>query len=146
MARRDEAGTVRALARLVGGVGAAGMAAGVGVWAAVRSQLSSERIVVPEGAKLSPGRAVAGPWTAYAEAEFIRRTALAATGGRTYGELEEGDAAAALAKDAALLRASLFTSVLAFGLAAAGIAAGGVLTLVGRALAIAADALEAGGS
>ncbi|HEX6221426.1 MAG TPA: hypothetical protein VF115_10045 [Acidimicrobiia bacterium] len=67
-------------------------------------------------------------------ADVVGKTALNATGGRTYGELEGDDPAAQLAMNASLLRSSLFTSVLAFGVAAAQIALGGVLVVVGAAL------------
>ena len=127
------AGTPGAAA--VSAAGAVGLTSGLAAWLAVRAQLAGEKIAVPRGAPAFGGRAVRGPLTAYAEAEYIRRTALQATGGRAYGELPEGDAAARMACDAALLRASLFTSILAFGVAAAGMALGTVLMMVGRGLA-----------
>lgn len=127
-------GGVRLLARLISGSGLAGLITGVIAWLAVRSQITAERIVVPGSADHLAGHQVKGPLSAYEQAETIKRIALEATGGRTYGELEDGDPAAETALHASLLRASLFTSVLAFGIAAAQIALGGVLIAIGTAL------------
>lgn len=122
--------------RVISGAGLAGAAAGAGAWMLIRAQLAAEKIDVPDGAGPCAGRRVTGPRSAFAEAEFIRKTALAATGGRAYGEIEEGDPAGPVARDAALLRASLFTSILAFGVAAAGMVVGAVLAVIGRLLAV----------
>lgn len=118
----------------VGIAGAVGAATGLGAWWMVRSQLAGEKITVPASATHLAGRRVTGPLTAYAQAEFIQRSTREATGGRGYGEIPAGDPAGPLAKEAALLRASLFTSILAFGVALAGMAVGAVLVAVGRAL------------
>ena len=115
-------------------VGAARVIAGVTAWLVARSQLSAEHIVVPDGQGPLAGRKVAGPFGAYAEAQAIKRIALRATGGRAYGELPEGDPMAETAMDAALLRSSLFTSILAFGMAAGEVATGTALVAVGAAL------------
>lgn len=125
---------VALLGRLVTGAGVASAVVGAAVWVVVRSQLADERIVIPGSSRWLPGRTVRGPLTAMAEAEAIRQTALAATEGRTYGELDEDDPAAEMAMNASLLRASLFTSVLAFGVAAAQVAVGAALVAVGVAL------------
>lgn len=130
---RDHDG-VNVLARCVTGSGVAGVISGALAWAMIRAQLRDERIVVPGGDRMMAGRAVKGPVTAYAQAEAIKQIALGATGGKTYGELDEGDPMAETALHASLLRASLFTSVLAFGLAAAQMAMGGVLVAVGTAI------------
>jgi hypothetical protein len=122
------------LGRLVMGAGVASAVTGAAGWVIVRSQLAAERIVVPGSSRWLPGRTVKGPLTALAESEAIRQIALAATEGRTYGELEEDDPAAQMAMNASLLRASLFTSVLAFGVAAAQVAVGAALVVVGVAL------------
>jgi hypothetical protein len=122
------------LGRAVVAAGVTGMVVGAAAWATARAQLADERIVVPATAEHLPGRAVRGPLTALAEAAMIKRAALGATGGRTYGELEEDDPAADTALHASLLRASLFTSVLAFATAASQAATGAVLVAVGAAL------------
>ena len=107
---------VEALGWLVTGAGAVSCAAGIGAWLTVRSQLAAERIVVAGSAPWLAGCPVKGPFTAFAQAEAIRRTALTATGGRTYGELDATDPSAEMAMNASLLRSSLFTSVLASAL------------------------------
>jgi hypothetical protein len=125
---------VRGLARLVSAAGLAGVASGAMAWLVVRSQLADERIVVAGSAPHLAGHAVRGPLTAFEQANAIKQTALGATGGRTYGELEADDPNAAMAKDASLLRASLFTSILSFGMAALQAAVGAVLLVIGAAL------------
>ncbi|HEY5652174.1 MAG TPA: aromatic ring-opening dioxygenase LigA [Acidimicrobiia bacterium] len=126
---------IRTMALVVGAVGAARAAAGVAAWGTVRSQLASERIVVPAAGGRWAGRTVKGPLVAFAEAEAIRKIALGATGGRTYGEMEEGDPLAETAMEASLLRSSLFTSIVAFGVAAGEVALGGVLMVIAVAMA-----------
>jgi hypothetical protein len=103
-------------------------------WMTVRSQLAAERIAVPASSQWLPGRSVTGPIGALAEAEAIRATALRATGGKTYSELPGDDPRAEMVRNASLLRSSLFTSVLAFGVAAGAIVVGVGLVLVGTAL------------
>jgi hypothetical protein len=122
------------LARLVIASGFVSVGSGMIAWMVVRSQIAAERIVIPESAPHLPGRVVEGPFSAYAEAHAIQRGALAATGGKTYGEIEEGHPSARVALDASLLRASLFTSILAFGVAALQVAFGAVLVVIGTAL------------
>lgn len=122
------------LGRLVAAAGFASAAAGAAALVVVRSQLAAEKVVIPASARWLPGRPVRGPVTAFAQADAIRRIALTATGGRTYGELDEDDPSAREAMDASLLRASLFTSILAFGMAVAQVALGAVLVAIGAAL------------
>jgi hypothetical protein len=125
---------VAALARVVTGMGAVAMIGGMAAWLVVRAQLVGERIRIPGSSKWLPGRPVGGPIGAFAQAEAIKSTALGVTGGKTYGELPEGDENAGMVMNASLLRSSLFTSVLAFGLAAAVAGTGGMLMLIGSAL------------
>lgn len=122
------------IGRLTTGAGMVAASAGTAAWLTVRSQLERERIIVPESADLLPGRRVRGPLTAFAQAEAIRKTTLEATGGRTYGELGSDEPTAEMAMNASLLRSSLFTSVLAFGMSASQIALGGTLVAIGIAL------------
>ena len=133
-AGKGEARAVAALAILVIVAGAVRGIVGLVAWALVRSQLAAEKIRIPESADQMGGRAVRGPLSAFAEAEVIRKIALKATRGRTYGELDENDPSAHLAMEASLLRSSLFTSILAFGVAAAEIVLGGLLVAIGAAL------------
>jgi hypothetical protein len=53
------------------------------------------------------------------------------TGGKTYAELEQDDPNRPIAADSAFLQASLFTSVVAFGVAAMAVVVGIVLVLIG---------------
>jgi hypothetical protein len=74
---------------------------------------------------------VNGPFSAYCEAEIIEHHALDATGGLTYAELGRDDPLRAVAQSAAFLRSSLFTSVVAFGVAAMAVLMGVVFVLIG---------------
>ncbi len=58
-----------------------------------------------------------GPLDAYSQAQVIDKHALEATGGKTYAELEQDDPLREVAMNASFLRASLFTSVVAYGVA-----------------------------
>ena len=107
------------------------------------------------------GKPVAGPFTAYAQASAINQHALKEANGRTYAQLGAdaktlkaklaagGASPEAIAKDAGVvaladsrtnsmtgsfLRASLFTSVISFGVAALAIGLGVLFALLGFAL------------
>jgi hypothetical protein len=108
--------------------------AGTTTWFTVRSQLQTERITVSENAARFAGQTVAGPFTAYAQAEAIDKSALQATGGKTFAELPREDPNRQTVMTASFLRASLFTSVVAFGVAAMAAGLGVVFILVGVAL------------
>ena len=58
------------------------------------------------------------------------------TGGKTYAQLDQDDPNRAIAADSAFLQASLFTSVVAFGVAAIAVAVGIVLTLIGFSMRV----------
>jgi hypothetical protein len=115
-------------------LGAIFIAGGAVTWWAVQSQLSDENITVSADASAFAGDKVAGPLTAYVEAETIEKHALEATGGKTYAELAQDDPARQTAMTASFLRASLFTSVVAFGVATMAVGIGIALILVGLAL------------
>jgi ABC-type Fe3+ transport system permease subunit len=108
--------------------------AGVVTWFVVVNQLAAEQITVSEDADFLAGRDVRGPLTAYAQAQVINKHALEATGGKTYPELDKDDPVRQTAMQASFLRASLFTSVVAFGVAALATVLGIVLVLLGWAL------------
>jgi hypothetical protein len=108
--------------------------AGVVTWAVVRDQLAAENITVSDDAPFAAGRSVEGPFTAYAQAEAINDHALAASNGLTYAELEQDDPVRTTVMTASFLRASLFTSVVAFGVAFFAFGIGIVLILIGWAL------------
>ena len=108
--------------------------AGVVTWFVVSDQLAAEKITVSEDADFLAGQDVTGPFTAYAEAQVINKHALEETEGKTYAELERDDPARQTAMQASFLRASLFTSVVAFGVAALATVLGILLVLIGSAL------------
>jgi hypothetical protein len=108
--------------------------AGVVTYVLVSDELAAEHITVSEDAEYFAGQDVTGPFTAYFQAETINKHALKATGGKTYAELESDDPARQTAMQASFLRASLFTSVVAFGVAALATVLGIVLVLIGAAL------------
>jgi hypothetical protein len=127
-------GKVRTIAVIVMIMGALFAVAGVVTWFAVRSQLAAEHITVSDDAKYFSGDKVEGPFTAYVQADTINKHALAATGGKTYAELDKDDPARQTAMTASFLRASLYTSVVAFGVAALAFVLGILLFLIGWAL------------
>lgn len=108
--------------------------AGVVVWILVATQLSQENITVSDDAAMFAGQEVRGPFTAYAQAEVINKHALEASGGQTYAELAQDDPVRTTMMNASFLRASLFTSVVSFGICALVIALGVLFALVGNAL------------
>ena len=101
-----------------------------GTWVMVSSTLAEERITTPEDACL-PGQQVKGPFTAYCQADIIAKHTEDLTGGKTYAELDREDPLRAQAMNSSFLQASLFTSVLAFGVAAMAAAVGLLFVLIG---------------
>jgi len=139
--------------------------AGGVTWGLVTTQLKAESITVSEVTEKDPGslagKPVAGPFTAYAQANAINHHSLESSAGRTYAQLgadgkalkaklaASGVAKDAIAKDAGVikladqrtstmngsfLRASLFSSVISFGLSALVIGVGFLFALLGFAL------------
>ena len=108
--------------------------AGVTTWVVVSSTLSDQKITVSDDANCAAGDDVNGPISAYCQADIIDHHTLEITGGKTYAELEQDDPNRPVAMDSAFLQASLFTSVVAFGLSAMAFVLGIVLTLIGFAL------------
>lgn len=107
---------------------------GVVVWVMVSGQLRAENITVPDDAMAFQGQTVAGPFTAYVQADIIQHHALEASGGKTYAELDREDPVRATMMNASFLRASLFTSVVSFGVAVFAIGVGILSILFGLAL------------
>jgi len=97
----------------------------------VQRELSDENITVSDDADSFAGDAVDGPFTAYSQATVIKKHALEAGGGLTYAELDRDDPARDTVMDASFLRASLFTSVVAFGVAALLVGLGMLIILIG---------------
>lgn len=133
--------TVRLLGLLVVIAGVIMIVAGVVTWFTVKSQLADEQITVSSDADHFAGQPVNGPFTAYAQANVIEHHALEATGGKTYAELDKEDPKRQTAMTASFLRSSLFTSVVAFGVAFMAAGLGVVLILVGLAIKSLAGAL-----
>jgi hypothetical protein len=90
---------------------------GIAVYGVVRYQLSAQKITVSSDAPFLAGRDVKGPLTAFAEAAAINQHALKAGGGKTYAELPQDDPNRNTVMTAAFLQTSLYTSVVAFGVA-----------------------------
>jgi hypothetical protein len=105
---------------------------GAATWFTVSSQLAEEGITIPDAeyACLS-GQEVRGPFTAYCQADVIQTHALEATDGQTFAELDRDDPRRETAMNASFLRASLFTSVVAFGVAAMAAGMGVIFILIG---------------
>jgi hypothetical protein len=135
--------SIRVLSILVIVAGAIFIVAGVVTWFVVRDQLADEKIVVSEDAERFGGWEVDGPFTAYAEADAIEGHALESSGGMTYAELDREDPTRETVMTASFLRSSLFTSVVAFGVAFMAAGLGLVLVGIGVALLLAADRLRA---
>ena len=127
-------GPVRVLSILVMIAGVILIAAGVVTWFVVRDQLSNEKITVSSDADHLAGDPVDNPWTAYAQADVINKHALEASGGLTYAQLPQDDPKRNTVMTASFLRASLYTSVVSFGVAAFAAGVGLILILIGWAL------------
>jgi hypothetical protein len=108
--------------------------AGAFTWFVVRDQLSDEKITVSDDADRFAGDPVDGPLTAYEQADVINEHALEATDGLTYAQLDQDDPRRDTVMTASFLRASLFTSVVSFGVAAFAFGLGLLLLLIGWAL------------
>lgn len=143
------------------------------VWGIVTSQLAAERITVSADAPFAAGSEVRGPISAFAQAEVINMHALKGSNGLTYAELgaaatqarneatkatDAGDTAKAAeltaqaeeftkqrttAMNGSFLRASLFTSVLSYGVCLFAIGVGVTLIIVGWAFTKVAGSAKA---
>ena len=133
--------SISVIAWIVIAMGALMLVAGGVTWFTVQSQLTDEKITVSEDAAMFAGEPVNGPLTAYAEANVIEKHALEASGGKTYAEMERDDPNRQTVMTASFLRASLFTSVVAFGVALMAAGLGIVLILLGVALLVVRRAL-----
>ena len=108
--------------------------AGAVTWFTVQGNLADERITVSEDSSRFAGDKVDGPFTAFQEAQMIEKHYLESTEGKTYAELEREDPLRQTAMTASFLRASLFTSVVSFGVAAMAVGLGLVLMIAGYGL------------
>ena len=123
--------TPKVVAILLYIAGAILLVGGAGTWYTVSDQLAAENITVSDDASCQEGQAVNGPLEAYCMAEIINDHALESTGGKTYAELDREDPLRAVAQSASFLRASLFTSVVAFGVAAFAMGIGVLSIIIG---------------
>ena len=100
----------------------------------VSQELSKAKVTVADDAAFLAGDEVDGPFSAFAQAQVIDKHALEATDGLTYAELEQDDSRRQVAMSASFLRASLFTSVVAFGVATMAMGIGVAMILGGIGL------------
>ena len=108
--------------------------AGLVTWGVVATRLSEQKIVVSEDADCLAGWQVRDPFSAYCQAQVIDKHTKEITGGKTYAQLDQEDPNRAVAADSAFLQASLFTSVVAFGVAAMALVVGIIFALIGFAM------------
>lgn len=134
--QQESSTPVQILAILVIIAGAVLIAAGIFTWINVSQQLADANITVADDAEHFAGEQVRGPFTAYEQATVINRHALEATGGLTYAQMDRDDPLRPVAMNASFLRASLYTSVVSFGVALMAAGIGVVLILVGAALIV----------
>ena len=125
----------RTLGIVVAVIGVVFLIAGIVTYALVSTTLAAENITVSDDAKHFAGKDVKGPFTAYYQADIIATHAEGIAEGKTYAELAQDDPRRPTVMDASFLRASLFTSIVAFGVAAFVAVMGLVLILIGIALA-----------
>ena len=107
---------------------------GIVAYGLTGSQLAAAKVVVAEDAQWVAGTPVDDPLSAYAQQDIIDQHALHSTEGKTYAEMDREDEKRPTAMNASFLRASLFTSILAFGVSALVVAVGLVQVLTGVAL------------
>jgi uncharacterized membrane protein len=110
------------------------IAAGVVTYLVVSSTLADQHITVADDAARFAGEEVNQPWEAYAQADIIGEHATEIADGQTYAQLPQDDPNRQTVMDAAFLQASLFTSVVAFGVAVMAAGLGLALIFVGLAL------------
>jgi hypothetical protein len=134
MASTAHTGYVRVLGLLVIIAGAVLIVAGVVTYIVVSKTLGDQHITVSSDAAHFGGQHVTQPWQAYAQANVIGKHASEIAGGKTYAELPQNDPNRQTVMTASFLQASLFTSVVAFGVAVMAAGIGIVCVLIGVAL------------
>ena len=125
---------MRRIGLLVALVGAVFVVAGIATYVVVGVTLADENITVSDDAAYFAGDAVDGPFTAYVQADTIAKHAEEIAGGKTYAELPQDDPNRDSVMTASFLRASLYTSVVSFGVAFFAFGMGILMILVGWAL------------
>ena len=119
------------------------VAGGIATWVVVSSTLAEQKITTSDDACL-PGRTVADPFTAYCQAKVIEKHTLEQTGGLTYAQLDREDPLRQTALTSSFLQASLFTSVLAFGVGAMAFGMGILFLLIGLGIRDVQERIEEG--
>lgn len=112
------------------GLGIVLVLGGLATWLMVSSTLRDQKITTADDACLA-GKTVAGPFTAYCQAKVIEKHTLESTDGLTYAELDREDPRRETALTSSFLQSSLFTSVVAFGVAAMAAGMGLLFILIG---------------
>ena len=115
------------------GAGAYTIARGFDARDQVRDELVAQNITTPEDASI-PGVRVDDPASARSMADIIQVHAMEATGGLTYSEMERDDPNREVAFQAASLRTSLYTSVMAFEVANLVLGLGAMIAVTGLAV------------
>ena len=126
------------------------LVSGAFAWGITSTQLASENITVAADAPAFAGSKVTGPLTAFYQAEAVKQHTRAASNGLTSAELgakvqeakDAGDTATAeklqqtrtMVETGNFVRASLFTSVMAFGVSALVMGAGLLFSFLGWGL------------
>lgn len=126
--------TSRTMGTLLAILGLIFIVAGGVTYVMVSQELSRANVTVADDADFLAGDHVNGPFSAYSQAQIIDKHALDSTGGKTYAELDREDPLRATAMNASFLRASLFTSVVAFGVATMAMGTGLAFILAGLGL------------
>lgn len=126
--------TPRLMGTLLAILGLIFVIAGGATYVMVSQELSRANVTVADDADFLAGDHVDGPFSAYSQAQIIDKHALESTGGKTYAELDREDPLRTVAMNASFLRSSLFTSVVAFGVATMAMGVGLALILAGIGL------------
>ena len=115
-------------------VGVVAIVAGITTYVVVGKTLSDQHITVADDAPFLAGKQVKGPFTAYAQAIALSNHAKDIGAGETYAELPQNDPKRNSVMTADFLQASLYTSVVAFGVAVLVVGLGVMFLLLGFAV------------
>jgi predicted PurR-regulated permease PerM len=115
-------------------VGAIAIIVGITTYAVVSKTLRDQHIAVADDAPFLAGHSVTGPLTAYSQAIALSNHAKSIGGGKTYAELPQNDPNRNTVMTADFLQASLYTSVVAFGVALLVVVLGVMFLILGFAL------------
>jgi hypothetical protein len=99
----------------------------------VRDELKAQDITTPEDAR-QPNKPVTDAASAKVMADIIQKHSLEATGGKTYAQLDREDPRRDVAFNAATLRTSLYTSIMAFNVADLVVGIGVLILVLGLAV------------